>query len=134
MCEDVAILNILSGSGTARVNLDDIRVLVDGGESETLELKRSTGQRTDAVRTVSAMLNGRGGFVVFGVSPDGLIVGQDVSEKTHEDLHHELRKIEPPAFPLIETIPLPSGLSVIVVSVTGSMGTELYTFDGRPYH
>ncbi|HYI14653.1 MAG TPA: ATP-binding protein [Thermomicrobiales bacterium] len=66
------------------MNFDEIQAIVSRGESEDLELKKSTGQRSDAVRTVCAMLNGSGGFVVFGVTPDRQIVGQDVSEKTME--------------------------------------------------
>ena len=41
------------------------------GESEMLEFKRTTGQRREAVRTVCAMLNHRGGRMLFGVAHDG---------------------------------------------------------------
>lgn len=116
------------------MNLDDVKELVERGESTDLEFKKSTGQRSDAARTVCAMLNGIGGFVVFGITPDRQVVGQDVSEKTMEDLHHELQRIEPPAFPQIDTVPLPNARKVIVLSVSGGAGSELYTYDGRPYH
>ncbi|MDQ3549009.1 MAG: ATP-binding protein, partial [Chloroflexota bacterium] len=116
------------------MNLEEIQRIVARGESEDLELKKSTGQRSDAMKTVCAMLNGAGGFVIFGVTPDRYIVGQDVSAKTMEDLHHYLQMIEPPAFPQIDTIPLPNGRKVIVLSVSGGVGSELYTYDGRPYH
>ena len=42
-----------------------------------------------------------------------------------------LRRIEPPAFPDIETISLKKGLSVIVLTVSGGGGP--YTYDGRAY-
>ncbi|MCO5178263.1 MAG: putative DNA binding domain-containing protein [Thermomicrobiales bacterium] len=116
------------------MNANDIAELIARGESADLEFKKSTGQRTDAARTICAMLNGIGGFVVFGITPERKIIGQDVSEKTMEDLHHEFQKIEPPAFPHIDTLPLPSGKKVLILSVTGSAGSELYTYDGRPYH
>lgn len=43
----------------------------------------------------------------------------------------ELRRIEPPAFPDIETIGLEEGNGVIVLRVPGGGGP--YTYDGRPY-
>lgn len=51
------------------MRLDELRGLVAAGESDRLEFKQSTGQRTEAMKTVCAMLNGLGGFVVFGISP-----------------------------------------------------------------
>jgi len=113
------------------VNLHDLRGLVRKGESDRVEFKRSTGQRTAAAKTVCAMLNGLGGFVIFGVSDKGKITGQQVSARTVEELSNELRKIEPPVFPAIETIHLKGDKAAIVVSVPGGGG--LYSFDGRPY-
>lgn len=46
---------------------DKVALLAAGGESETVEFKATTGQRNEAARTLSAMLNGRGGQVLFGV-------------------------------------------------------------------
>jgi len=113
------------------MNLEDLRALVRQGESDRVEFKRSTGRRTAAAKTVCAMLNGLGGFVVFGVTDKGEITGQHVSTGTLEELANELCKIEPPAFPDIKTIPLKEDREVIVVSVPGGGGP--YTFDGRPY-
>ncbi|MFZ4440450.1 MAG: helix-turn-helix domain-containing protein, partial [Syntrophales bacterium] len=52
--------------GELKVNLTELQELIRSGENEKLEFKKSTGQRTDAARTVCAMLNGLGGFVFFG--------------------------------------------------------------------
>ncbi len=72
-----------------------------------------------------------GGFVLFGVSDKGEVSGQQVIAKTLEDITMELRRIEPPAFPEIETIAIEGDKSVIVLRVPGKMGT--YCYDGRPY-
>jgi len=45
---------------------EQIAALAAAGESETQEFKRSTGQRREAARTLCAMLNHRGGRVLFG--------------------------------------------------------------------
>lgn len=89
------------------MNLEQLRTLVAQGESESLEFKRTTGQRSEAFKTVCAMLNGTlPGFVIFGVTNDGQIIGQDVTPNTHEQLANECRRIEPPAFPDIVTVPV----------------------------
>lgn len=113
------------------MNLKELKQLVKQGESNRLEFKKTTGQRTAAIKTVCAMLNGIGGFVIFGVADKGEIAGQQVSTKTIEDISNEIRNIEPPAFPDIETISLKSGKSVIIIHVTGSRG--LYAYSGRSY-
>lgn len=113
------------------MDLQELSALCAGGESDQLEFKRSTGERREAVRTVCAMLNGLGGFVLFGIGDRGELVGQDVSVRTTEEIAQELRRIEPPAFPGIETLPLDARRGVIVLRVPG--GSGLYRYDGRPY-
>lgn len=113
------------------MNLQELTQIVQGGESEQVEFKASTGQRTDAAKTATAMLNGLGGFILFGVTNKGDIRGQQVTAQTLEDVAHELKKIEPPAFPDIETVVLGSGKMVIALRVPGGGGP--YTYDGRPY-
>jgi ATP-dependent DNA helicase RecG len=49
------------------------------GESETLEFKRSTGELKEAMQTLCAFLNGKGGTVLFGIRPDGNPEGQEVT-------------------------------------------------------
>jgi ATP-dependent DNA helicase RecG len=113
------------------MNLAELKTLIGGGESDRVEFKRSTGQRTEAMKTVCAMLNGLGGFVLFGVSDLGEIIGQQVSAHTLEEVVQELRRIEPPAFPDIETVALENGNPAIALRVPGGGGP--YTYDGRPY-
>ncbi len=114
------------------MNLDDLQEIASKGESETFEFKRSTAEANTAARTLCAMLNGeRGGMVLFGLENDGSIVGQEIGEQTHDRIRAEIRKIEPPVFPDLETVPLSATRSVLVVRVSG--GTGLYRYDYRPY-
>ena len=113
------------------MNLQEVTELVSAGESERVEFKRTTGQRSEAAHTVCAMLNGLGGFVLFGVTDAGNITGQAVSVHTLEEVTQELRRIEPPAFPDIETVSLANGNTVIALRVPGAGGP--YTYDGRAY-
>ena len=113
------------------MNLEELKKLAARGESERLEFKRSTGQRSEAAKTVCAMLNGLGGLVLMGVSDKGDVLGQMVTSKTLEDIAIELRRISPPAFPEMEVVTIGDEKSVIALRVNGEKGT--YAYDGRPY-
>ncbi len=111
---------------------EEIRKLVGPGESETLELKKSTGERNEAAKAVCAMLNHRGGIVVFGATPEGAVVGQEVSDRTLERVSAEIQRIEPPAFPDLERHPVDETREVVLVRVVvGSM--KPYTYKGDAY-
>ncbi len=114
------------------MNIDQLWELVSGGETERVEFKKSTGQRSVAAQTICGMLNGLSGFVLFGVTDRGEIVGQEVTSSTLEDIVAEVRRIEPPAFPDIETIALDGTVSVILVRVPGTTD-GLFAYKGRAY-
>jgi ATP-dependent DNA helicase RecG len=114
------------------MTLDEVQDIVESGESPQVEFKRSTGQRSAAARTVCAMLNGTGGHVLFGVTDDRDIVGQEVSDSTRQDIAHELGQIEPQVVLDPGIVPIEGDRAVIVISVPGDR-TGPYTYDGRPY-
>lgn len=114
------------------ISSDQIATWAVAGESETLEFKRTTGQRREAVRTLCAMLNHRGGRVLFGVEAGGRVVGQQVSDRTLEEIAQEIREIEPPTFPGIERVVVGGGRQVIVVSV-GAGASQPYSIRGQAY-
>jgi ATP-dependent DNA helicase RecG len=78
------------------------------------------------------MLNHRGGRVLFGVEPDGRIVGQMVSDHTVEELAQEMSQIDPPAFPSIERVDAAAGRQVLVVTVAQGPGRP-YCYRGQAY-
>ena len=111
---------------------DQIRNWAASGESETLEFKRTTGERREAVRTLCAMLNHRGGRVLFGVEADGRVIGQQVSDHTIEEIAQEIKELDPPAFPTIDRVEVGGGREALVVSVaTGHNGP--YSYRGQAY-
>ena len=114
------------------MTLDEIKTLTTVGESETLEFKETTGTRREATMTVCAFLNQGGGQVLFGVTQAGAVVGQQVSERTIEELSAELRQIDPPAFPTVERVPVGDDREVIVVS-TGQGVSRPYSYRGSAY-
>ena len=90
------------------MTLAQVTAWAAAGESEILEFKRTTGERRAATQTLCAMLNHRGGRVLFGIPPDHRVVGQDVSDHTLEEVAHELKEIDPPVYPTIERVPVGS--------------------------
>ncbi|HII16154.1 MAG TPA: ATP-dependent DNA helicase, partial [Nanoarchaeota archaeon] len=72
-------------------------------ESETLEFKKSTAQLKEAVISISAILNKhKKGELYFGISNDGKIIGQDISEKTIRNISNAISEhIEPKIYPII---------------------------------
>ena len=114
------------------VEREDIDTWVNTGESETLELKRSTGERKEAAKSVCAMLNHRGGRVIFGVESDGRIVGQQVSDRTIEHLCQTLNEIEPPVMPTIDRVDLGNELEALVVRVEAGHNRP-YTYQHQAY-
>jgi len=114
--------------------MSDLERLIVGGESETLELKRSTGQLNRAGQTLCGFLNYAGGNVVIGVTDDGRIVGQEVSDKTRRELALMLGRFEPPALVQTRFVELPDGgRKVIVLEAQQQEDARPFMFDGRAY-
>lgn len=114
------------------MTFDEVKTLATSGESETLEFKETTGTRREATMTVCAFLNQDGGQVLFGITPAGVLAGQQVSERTIEELSAELRRIDPPAFPTIERVPVDETREVIVVSAVQG-ASRPYMYRGTAY-
>lgn len=114
------------------MTLDEVKALAAKGESEVLELKRSAKRRVDAAKAACAMLNQKGGHVLFGVTPAGRVVGQTMSGRTIEGVSSALREIKPPAYPSISRVPLVSGRDAVVVEVKPGSDAP-YSYKGVPY-
>ena len=113
---------------------DDIAQLVERGESEAAEFKKTTSGSKAAAKTLSAMLNGQGGSVLFGVQPNGRVTGQNVAERTLENITQACREIHPWHPPSIERIPVPNSPEHEVLLVTVSAGANKpYSYRGRHY-
>src|SRR5688500_15003544 len=113
--------------------LADLQSLIARGESETLELKRSTAELRRAGETLCALLNGEGGHVVIVVAPDGKIVGQQVADITLRDIAAMLGRFEPPARIELERVDVGEGRTVIVLEAPSAREYAPFTFEGKPY-
>lgn len=102
------------------------------GESETLEFKKTTGERREGTQTLCAMLNHRGGRVLYGVLPNRTVTGQQVSDHTIEELADEIHLIDPPTFPSIDRVSVGGDKFVVVISTSQGQGRP-YSYKGQAY-
>jgi ATP-dependent DNA helicase RecG len=116
------------------MDIEQLKELVIGGESHRLEFKKSTASLSAAFQTLDAFLNNDGGTILIGVTDDGKIVGQEVTDKNQRAISHEISKIEPPAKIEVTYVPIAdTGLQVIVLQALSSIHKP-YVYEGRPYY
>ena len=51
------------------MTIENIQELIKVDETRRVELKKTTGEIKDGMRSVCAMLNSSGGYVIFGIAP-----------------------------------------------------------------
>lgn len=113
--------------------LKDLQKLIKENEGPSLEFKRSTGELKEALHTLCAFLNGDGGTLIFGVTPKGMLEGQQVSDKTLRDITQALDRFEPSLSVSPQMIPVNKEKSAILLQVEGNSMSIPFTYDGRPY-
>ena len=64
----------------------DIAALIERGEDQRIEFKRSLNEQTKALQALAAFASQQGGTVVFGISPQGKPVGVNIGANTLEML------------------------------------------------
>lgn len=115
-------------------NLDIVKRLIDEKENGQTEFKETTGQLERGMETLCAFLNGEGGTVLFGVTDQGKITGQEVSDKTKRDIAAAINKLEPIAVVQISYIPLPdSEKKIIAIHVEDARLSRPFCYKGRAY-
>lgn len=116
-----------------KMDIRELKKFVSAGESETVEFKKSTGQLRRACETLCGMLNDKGGRVFIGVTSEGRIVGQAISDKTLRDVAEVFQKFEPSAFITQIRVNVTDNKSVLVLKAIPNPESRPYAFDGRPY-
>lgn len=76
------------------LNAMDISKLVTVGESETVEFKESFSD--EALETIGAFSNARGGIVLVGITDFGEVCGFQTGKKTLEDIANRIQDVTDP--------------------------------------
>lgn len=75
-----------------KLTIKDIERMLKEDESRVLEVKKTTGELVTGMQSGCAFLNTDGGWLLFGIHPTTLkIVGQDVSDRTRQEIAIEMR-------------------------------------------
>lgn len=109
-----------------------IDFVIQEGESETLEFKKSLGEWKEIVETISAFADTRGGKIFIGVSKSGKLLGTKIGKDTIERLTNQIsQNTDPKVHPHI-TVEKIKGKSAIIVEVKESSDHLVLAF-GRPF-
>lgn len=115
------------------MKIDDLQGLIQQGECETFEFKKSTANLKSAAETLCAFLNGKGGTVLIGISDTKKIIGQDVTDQTRQEIANTLRKFEPTANIEIQYIDYAFDKKIIMLIAHPDIRSVPYSFDGKSY-
>ncbi len=115
------------------MTIEELIKLVSDGESETIEFKKSTAQLRRAAETFCGMLNGAGGRVLIGITPEGRVLGQTVSDKTIREVAEMFQRFEPPASISQICVNITNDKKVLILEAVPNLESRPYAFDGRPY-
>ena len=116
------------------MKITELKKLTSQGESETVEFKKSTSLLTACGEALCGFLNHRGGTVLIGVNQKQELIGQDVNDRTQQELANLIRKIEPAAPVEIHRVKLSKPrLEIIALRASESRQNRPFLFDGKPY-
>jgi ATP-dependent DNA helicase RecG len=114
------------------MNSDELFQLVALGESETMEFKSSTAELDAGMHAACGILNtGSAGVLLFGVTDQGEVRGQEIGAQTMERVANATRRIEPMVDLSVSIAELANGKSAIAVRLPSSVRT--HSFDGIHY-
>ena len=120
------------------MTIKDIETLIHTDETRNLELKKTTGELKDGMKSACAFLNTDGGWLIFGIAPTTLkVMGQDVTENTRREIAQALTHLEPALDVEVNYVDLPNsnGKQVIVMHFDKWVwGKEPYTYHKCPYY
>ena len=97
------------------MTITEIQQLLQNGESECVEFKKSTSLLREGIETLCAFANHKGGYLFFGVQDDGAILGQQVSDDTLKNIANAVKlNTDPKLYPAIEKVDIEGKICVLV--------------------
>ena len=112
---------------------ESVRLLIQHGEGQETEFKKSFASVEKAIETLCAFSNSEGGVVIFGVRDSGEVSGVELGGNTLENFANKLRsQTQPPLSPVIEKIYLDTK-TLVTASVLKSQPGELFYAFNRPF-
>jgi ATP-dependent DNA helicase RecG len=120
------------------LTIQDIETIVHRDENRVMEAKETTGELVKGMQSGCAFLNSDGGWLFFGIHPTKLtILGQDVADRTRQEIAWEMRKFAPTIDLAAQYIDVPDRPRKQVIAIwfpAPVIYTPPYTYDGRPFY
>ena len=116
-----------------QMDFSNIQHLISQKESVNIEFKKSTGQLERGMETLCAFLNGNGGTVLFGVSDNGEIVGQEIADTTKRSIAEHIRDLSPVAPVEVHYIPIETSNKYIIAIYADESIDRPFVYKGRAY-
>ncbi len=114
------------------MNEEEIRKLIQEGESESLEIKTSLSDWKSIVETISAFANSKGGILIIGVKNNGEIRGIKVGKDSIESLTNRIiQNTDPKIYPSVEVARV-DRKEIIVLTVKDT-GNKPYLAFGKAF-
>ena len=78
------------------LSIREIEKIIHKDENRVMEAKQTTGELVAGMQSGCAFLNTEGGWLFFGIHPTKLtLLGQDVADRTRQEIAWEMRKFAP---------------------------------------
>jgi len=114
------------------MNKEELKELINMGESEKVEFKSGLSEWKKALETLSAFSWKKGGLVIFGVSPTGKVIGINIGKGTIEDLANKIKQnSDPKLYPSIKVCEIEEK-KIIIVKIEKISDEPVLVF-GRGY-
>ncbi len=98
------------------------------GEGEKLDFKQEVSSYYKIAKTLCAFANHKGGTLLIGVKDNGKILGIDPEEEKHM-IHYAAEKICKPEIPIVTSVSLVNGKSVLEVVTAKGKDKPYYAKD-----
>ena len=119
------------------MTIEEVKAIIQSDETRTLEVKKTTGELKDGMRSACAFLNTDGGWLFFGIAPTSLkILGQEVTDNTRKEIAREIAKLEPLIDLSVEYVDVPDRPKCRIIAIrldAPSYWDAPYTYDNKPY-
>ncbi len=114
----------------------DFEKIIQDGETQSVEFKKSLSQRKEGCKTLCGMLNAEvdAGMVLFGISPENEVVGIEgnLDSAQRPLVQHIQQKYDPPIKVSIQ-IEEYEGKKILILSAKRSNDVRYYEYDGRAF-
>ena len=105
------------------INSEKLLPLISSGESETLEFKESFGD--EAIETIGAFSNAKGGTLLIGIKDSGKIIGFQIGNNTLEEIANRIQSVTDPRLQPSFTILQYDNKSIVVIQVLPRTGAPV---------